>query len=105
MPQLGPAAQVARGTGVGLGGGPYATVAVRRDADGQLSWFVNGEHQADVDDSELDQGVLGSDTLHFFVDDTAAEDSGEEQSSGRVAWLTVYDQPLGDSSIFELSAN
>lgn len=87
-----------------LGGRPYATVAVRRDADERLSWFVNGEHRADVDDSELDQGVLGSDTLHFFVDDSDADDSGEEASSGRVAWLTVYDQPLGDSSIFELSA-
>lgn len=87
-----------------LGGGPYTTVAVRRDADERLSWFVNGEQQADIDDSELEQGVLGSDTLRFFVDDTDADDSGEEQSSGRLAWLTVYDQPLGDSSIFELSA-
>lgn len=87
-----------------LGGGPYATVVVRRDADERLSWFVNGEHQADVDDSELEQGVLGSDTLHLFVDDTAADDSGEEQSSGRIAWLTVYDKPLPDSSIWELSA-
>lgn len=86
-----------------IGGPPYATVVLRRDAAEQLSWFVDGEHHADVDDSERDQGALGSDTLNFFVDDTLPDDSGGEHSSGRMAWLSVYDEALSDEVIAELT--
>lgn len=87
-----------------IGGPPYATVALRRDADGQMNWFVDGDRKPDIDDSEKAFGALGSSTMYFFLDDTVPDDSGVEQSSGRVAWLSVFDEALSDGAIAELGS-
>lgn len=84
-----------------LPGPPYASVALRRDADGTLSWFSNGRFARDVDDSEDRLGVI-EDALLFFVDDLHA-DSGPEHNSGRVAWITVFGEALSDEAMTALT--
>lgn len=68
---------------------------------GAVGEFVDGSLAASTPDSEMEVGVSGG-SLRFFLDDDA-QDSGPEESSGRVSWISVFDEPLDDAAIATLS--
>lgn len=84
-----------------IGGPPFATIVLRRDASGTINWFVEGQLAGEADDSEAGFGVVG-DRLFFFVDDQF-DDSGPEHAPGRVAWITLFDEALDNEQIATLT--
>lgn len=84
-----------------IGAGTYHHIVVTRDAAGTVSGFVDGSLQFSFSDGGGAATVDGSDVLNFLVDDATTTD---EQSSGAIARLRVYDEALSPSAVAALDS-
>lgn len=79
--------------------GVFTDVAFTRTAGGRVGLFADGALQVAYQDSGL-YSVVQSDGLRYFKDDTS-----NENGSGRVARIRVYDGALTDAQVAEIQQN